>query len=89
MRELKPLPKEINGIKVVKDYGTIFPTETSKERKRYATFLCRCGAEFKVRVSSVKNGDTTSCGCLKTKLFLRQLSNMGYIGTLYTIRGLT
>lgn len=32
---------------------------------RKAAFLCACGNEFVSRVSSIKNGTTKSCGCLR------------------------
>lgn len=45
----------------------VFPkTETSKRirTRRIGLFKCKCGNEFKADISSVKIGNTKSCGCL-------------------------
>lgn len=48
---------------LVEDLGLQYATPTSKERKRYGIFQCRCGVHFKAISSNVKSGTTTSCGC--------------------------
>lgn len=59
--EYKP-PKLISGT------WRKYPTETSKQKATYGLFECQyCGKEFETNIQSVKKGDTTSCGCLKTK----------------------
>jgi len=68
MSNYKPLPKEINGLKIIKDLGRIYPTEKSKRKERFAILLCRCGEEFRARTDSIKNGSTTSCGCVQRSL---------------------
>ena len=35
----------------------------SGQRKRIGIFRCECGKEFKARISSVKVGTTSNCGC--------------------------
>lgn len=35
--------------------------------KKYTSFKCFCGNEFKARPASILSGQTTSCGCKQTK----------------------
>ncbi len=53
---------------LIKDLGTMYAKKTSKHKHRYAIFKCGCGVEFKARVQSVKNGQTSSCGCKQREL---------------------
>lgn len=48
---------------LIQDLGMQYPKETSKSKKRYALYKCKCGEEFKAHTGSVKDGLTTSCGC--------------------------
>jgi len=51
-------------MELIKDLGMEYPTSTSKEKRRYGLYKCHCGNKFMTQISSVKNGNTTSCGCL-------------------------
>ena len=54
------LPKPI----LLEDLGMIFATENSKRKERFGVYKCGfCGNEFRARTSSVKFGNTKSCGC--------------------------
>ena len=54
------LPKPI----LIEDLGMIFATESSNKKTRFGIYKCGfCGNEFRTRISSVKCGDTKSCGC--------------------------
>ena len=59
--------KEYEKPILLKDLGTRFPTENSKERKKYGLFKCFCGNEFEAQIDNIKNRNTKSCGCLKIK----------------------
>ena len=49
---------------LIKDLGMMFPTENSKQKRRYGIYKCGfCGEEFKTQTNSIKNGSTKSCGC--------------------------
>lgn len=52
---------------LLEDLGTRFPTESSKERKKYGLFKCFCGNEFEAQIDNIKNRNTKSCGCLRGK----------------------
>ena len=45
----------------------IADTRFRKNKKTYASFLCRCGNKHIARVYSVKIGKTKSCGCYTAK----------------------
>ena len=50
--------------KLIRDLGMRFPTENSKEKKRYGLYECQyCGKEFETAIQKVKRGNTKSCGC--------------------------
>ena len=58
MKKMKPLPKIMNGFKVIKDLGII-------KLHRQAIFICKeCNREFTTRVANIKTGKSQSCGCL-------------------------
>ena len=55
------------------DLGMRYPTEKSKEKKRYGLYQCQyCGREFETIIQKIKKlGGTKSCGCLHKKHNLR------------------
>ena len=54
------LPKPI----LLEDLGMMYPTENSKERKRFGIYKCGfCGNNFKAITNDINRGDTKSCGC--------------------------
>lgn len=48
---------------LIQDLGMMFPTETSKKKKRYGLYKCECGIEFKTQTADIQNSRTKSCGC--------------------------
>jgi hypothetical protein len=42
--------------------------QKSGQTKRRATFLCTCGKEFIAKISEVKHGSTSSCGCFQKEV---------------------
>lgn len=58
----------MNQPKLLEDLGRLFPTEKSKQKKRYGLYLCECGNEFKAASYKVKIGHTKSCGCLQKEV---------------------
>ncbi|HET8689370.1 MAG TPA: AP2 domain-containing protein [Methanosarcina sp.] len=44
-----------------------FPTVNSKRKATFSIFKCKCGNTFEAKVENVKSGNTTSCGCSRTK----------------------
>lgn len=63
MRELRPLPSYVNGIRLIRDLGM----NNESQRKRIAEFQCECGKTFIGKVNAVATGQKKSCGCLRTK----------------------
>jgi len=56
----------MNPPKLIKNLGYIKPTETSNYKKTMGIFECPfCLNEFKAVISSIKSGNTNSCGCYK------------------------
>ena len=54
------LPKPI----LIEDLGMMFASENSKRKFRFGLYKCGfCGNEFRTRTSTVKSGETKSCGC--------------------------
>lgn len=47
------------------EYLEDLPREQWKGKLRYSLFKCYCGNIYSARFSSVKSGDSKSCGCLK------------------------
>ena len=48
---------------LIEDLGMIFPTESSKQKRRFGVYKCGfCGTEFKANTYSVVQGSTKSCG---------------------------
>lgn len=56
-------------MRLVRDLGMMYPTEKSKERKRYGIYECPvCKKEFKAQSQNVKNGNSTQCrACADSK----------------------
>lgn len=52
---------------LIEDLGMLYPTNTSKHKRRYSLYKCYCGNEFKAATQDVKRKDTTNCGCRKKK----------------------
>ena len=66
---------------LIEDLGMMFPTENSKERKRFGRYQCGfCGEEFRTRIYKVKSGETKSCGCYRKKVSseLNKTHGLGY-----------
>ena len=62
--EVIELPKPV----LIEDLGMMYSTENSKRKSRYGIYECGfCGTEFKTCISSVKSGETKSCGCYNIK----------------------
>jgi hypothetical protein len=62
--EIEEIPKPV----LIKDLGTMYPTESSKERRRYGLYKCGfCGTNFKASTSNISTGNTKSCGCYKKR----------------------
>jgi len=60
---MKKLNNEYNSIVLVKDLGI------GKSGRREAIFICKyCKSNFECQVSSIKSGNTKSCGCATKKL---------------------
>ncbi len=52
------------SLEIIKDIGSKKPNTNSKNEYRYAIFKCKCGNEFEAMCSSIKCGNTQSCGCM-------------------------
>lgn len=53
---------------------------------RYALFKCHCGELFEAHIGSVKSGHTSSCGCVKLKMFITNATIHGlYQSRIYTV----
>lgn len=50
---------------LLKDLGYRFPTQKSKEKRRYGLYKCFCDKEFEAIVTNVNSNRTKSCGCLR------------------------
>jgi len=55
---------------LLKDLGRRYPTENSKQKRRYGLYQCPyCTNEFEEIIANIKNRSVKSCGCLrKTQL---------------------
>ena len=61
--------EELSKPTLLEDLGMMFANEKSKIKYRFGIYKCGfCGTEFKTQTSSIKKGDTKSCGCLKEKI---------------------
>ena len=64
---METINKDMTPI-LLKDLGMRYPTEKSKQKKRYGLYQCQyCGGEFEAQPQDVKRGNTQSCGCQSTK----------------------
>lgn len=53
---------------LIKDLGTMYPTETSKAKERYGIYECPyCKKHYKTQTTKVKNNRSKSCGCYQKK----------------------
>ena len=60
--------EELSKPILIEDLGMMFPTENSKQRRKFGIYKCGfCGNEFKARTSDVKFGNTNSCGCYQKR----------------------
>lgn len=71
---MKPRRNYLEG-EIVGGYDIVFLNETDSRRYgkfnlRYANFKCHCGKIFEANISAVKRGHTSSCGCIKLKMFI-------------------
>ena len=62
---------------LIEDLGTMYPTESSKQKRRFGLYKCGfCGEEFRTHIRYINNGITKSCGCyLKKKVKERRLTH--------------
>lgn len=58
-------------------FGRLTAVRVDKREKGYTFWLCRCdcGKEVSVRIQSLRNGSTQSCGCIHSE----QLSHRNYV----------
>lgn len=70
-KKMSKLPDIINNITVIEDLGMI-------NGERRAVFKCICGNTFNTLVSSVKNGNTKSCGCYRDNMVKTMNITHGY-----------
>lgn len=54
-------------MELIRDLGRQKPKEDSRYKVRYGLYRCVCGKEVKVMTQNIKNGRTSSCGCLTGK----------------------
>lgn len=57
---------EILAPMLIEDLGMRFASNKSSRKVRFGLYKCNCNNEFTVQISSVKSGNTTSCGCSKS-----------------------
>ncbi len=56
-------------MKLIKDLGIKYPTETSKHKTRYGLYECPvCLKHFEVMTGNVKSGNSTKCGSCATTI---------------------
>ena len=58
-----------------KNFLTMISDPRSKNRKRYALFLCVCGRVKEIKIENVVSGNTKSCGCKRKYLSSLKLHN--------------
>ena len=70
---MKELPKYINGMRIVSDYGY-----TKNKKRRIALFECpHCHSYFETRVDRAKEKRVNSCGCVTKKKIAASISKHG------------
>lgn len=57
----------MNNLILIETLGIMKPKENSLYKKNFGLYECFCGNKFKAIISSVKTGNTKSCGCVKNK----------------------
>lgn len=67
--------RQYNQGEEIGKFGITYLSETKKRRYgkfnlRYANFICHCSKIFEANISAVKRGHTSSCGCVKLKMFV-------------------
>ena len=68
--------KEKKIPELLEDLGRKFPTENSKEKKRYGLYKCPfCNKEFEAITGDIKSGKQKSCGCLNRRPKTHGLTN--------------
>jgi hypothetical protein len=79
----KKIPKPV----LIKNLGTMFTTESSKQKRRFGLYRCGfCGEEFRAQTFLVKTGNTKSCGCYRVKRIRERTTKHGLGATrLYNI----
>jgi hypothetical protein len=61
-------------------------TSRAPDRHVLWKFLCDCGALVQRSAKAVKNGNTSSCGCLRTEIFIATRRTAAYYNrALYTV----
>lgn len=81
---IKPLEQSDFDLTIIKDLGTIYISNNSKRRHRFAIFECKyCGKHFKSQTASVKRKSTTSCGCYFLEKTRERSTKHGLINTKY------
>ena len=55
----------------------LFDDEDTNNKNRHGFFLCECGVIRSIRISSVKGGDTMSCGCEAARRASKRLLKHG------------
>lgn len=66
---------------LIKDLGMLYATLKSTRKRRYGLYLCSCGKEFKCETSSIKSGNSSSCGCFKKESHSKLFSKHSMYGT--------
>ena len=53
---------------LIEDLGMMYPTENSKQKRRYGIYKCGfCGEEFRTQTFFIKSEYTKSCGCYQKR----------------------
>ena len=79
MARMKPLPKVLNGVRIIKDLGVDYLNERSRTKTRNAVIECpECKERRTVNIYSIRNGQSTG-RCLEcTNRALIGEGNPGY-----------
>lgn len=69
MRKLKALNQADYPLTIIEDLGMLYPTKTSKQKKRFIMVVCPfCQRHFPSETTSVKDGRATKCkSCSSTQ----------------------
>lgn len=55
--------QEIESLTLIEDLGVLYTSKSSKEKRRFCIYQCRCGNKFKAQERDIKRRHTSSCGC--------------------------